>query len=245
MQTLKSLIDAHERITVFTGAGISTESGIPDFRSPGGVWTQYQTIEFEDFMASEEMRRESWRRKMGLDKVLQKSKPNRGHRAIAELVRRGKAYCIITQNIDNLHEDSGVGAEQIIELHGNSTYASCLDCKKRFELTPIFEAFGQDETLPVCDACGGIVKTATISFGQSMPEHEMDRAQEAALQCDLFIAIGSSLVVYPAADFPVMAQQNGATLIILNREATPLDSYATLVVNEEIGLALGVAVGVE
>lgn len=245
MQTLKSLIDTHERITVFTGAGISTESGIPDFRSPGGVWTRYQPIAFEDFMASEEMRRESWRRKMGLDKVLQKSKPNRGHHAIAELVRRGKVFSIITQNIDNLHEDSGVDAEQIIELHGNSTYASCLDCKKRFELAPIFEAFGQDETLPVCDACGGIVKTATISFGQSMPEHEMDRAQEATLQCDLFISIGSSLVVYPAAGFPVMAQQNGAKLVILNREATPLDSYAALLVNEEIGAALGDAVGVE
>ncbi len=245
MQTLKSLIDAHERITVFTGAGISTESGIPDFRSPGGVWTKYQPIEFADFMASEEMRRESWRRKMGLDQVIQKSKPNRGHRAIAELVERGKVFSVITQNIDNLHEDSGIDAEQIIELHGNSTYASCLNCKKRFELAPIFEAFRQDETLPVCDACGGVVKTATISFGQSMPEHEMDRAREATLRCDLFIAIGSSLVVYPAADFPVMAQQNGAKLIILNREATPLDSYAALLVNEEIGPALGDAVGVE
>ena len=208
------------------------------------VWTKYRPIEFEDFMASEEMRRESWRRKMGLDEVIQKSKPNRGHHAIAELVRRRKVLSVITQNIDNLHADSGVDAERIIELHGNSTYASCLDCKKRFELTPIFEAFGRDETLPVCDVCGGIVKTATISFGQSMPEHEMDRAQEATLQCDLFIAIGSSLVVYPAAGFPMIAQQNGAKLVILNREATTLDSYADLVVNEEIGAALGDAVGV-
>lgn len=242
---LRDLFEMHERCVIFTGAGISTESGIPDFRSPGGVWTKYQPIDFSDFIASEEMRKESWRRKLASDKVIGRSKPNRGHRAVAELIQRGLVTHIITQNIDNLHQNSGVPEDRIIELHGNATYASCLSCGTRRELAPIFEEFEQDETLPTCASCGGIVKTATISFGQAMPEEEMARAEEATLGCDLFLAIGSSLVVYPAAGFPVIAKENGATLVILNRDPTGLDVHADLVLNEEIGPTLGGAVGVE
>lgn len=242
---LRETIDGAKRVVVFTGAGISTESGIPDFRSPGGLWTKYQPIQFQDFMASPEMRRESWRRKFAMDSVMLTAEPNRGHRAVEKLVRQGKVTSVITQNVDGLHQASGVPDTQVIELHGNSTYAKCLDCGQRHELDDIKRTFTDGEALPVCTACGSeYVKTATISFGQAMPEAEMARAQDAVLACDLLIAIGSSLVVYPAAGFPIMAKQNGAGLIILNREPTDLDDYADLVLNEEIGPTLGDAVAV-
>ena len=245
IESLKELLDASKRAVVFTGAGISTESGIPDFRSPGGIWTKYQPIQFQDFVASEESRRESWRRRIAMTETFTASKPNRGHRAVAELVRRGTVSSVITQNIDGLHQDSGIPDEQIIELHGNVTYATCLDCAKRFELDAIYETFGVDETLPICDACDGIVKTATISFGQAMPEDEMVRAQEETLSCDLFMVMGSSLVVYPAAGFPMTAKQNGAKLVIINREPTEQDPMADLVLNSQIGETLGEAVGID
>ncbi len=242
---LRDMIEAAGSVVIFTGAGISTESGIPDFRSPGGLWTKYQPIDFRDFMASEEMRRESWRRKFAMDGTMNSAQPNRGHRAVERLVYRGKVSAVITQNIDGLHQASGIPDEQVIELHGNSTYAKCLTCGLRHELAPIKAAFVTDETIPVCTVCGSeYMKTATISFGQSMPEEQMARAQRETLACDLFIAIGSSLVVYPAAGFPVMAKQNGAGMVILNREATDLDGHADLVINGEIGPTLGDAAAV-
>ncbi len=239
MTTLETLLEECTRAVVFTGAGISTESGIPDFRSPGGIWSKFAPVYFQDFVASEEARREAWRRKMVVDRDMQEAKPNRGHRAVAELVRREKASCVITQNIDGLHQKSGIPEARIVELHGNSTYAACLDCGSRHELEPILEDFARDETLPVCGACGGIVKTATVSFGQAMPQAAMHRAEKETLECDLFIAIGSSLVVYPAAGFPVLAKRNGARLVIINREPTDLDGLADLVLNCEIGPTLG------
>jgi NAD-dependent deacetylase len=229
---------------VFTGAGISTESGIPDFRSPGGIWTRYQPIEFKDFLASEEVRRESWRRKIATDPTLRQAQPNRGHRAVASLVRDGRARSVITQNVDGLHQRSGIPESRVIELHGNATYAACLSCGLRHELEAIVAVFRRDETLPECRDCGGIVKSATISFGQPMPEEAMRRAQEETLLCDLFLVVGSSLVVYPAAGFPALAKRNGARLVILNRDHTDLDSIADLVLNREIGTTLGDAVGV-
>jgi len=232
---LRSMIDDSRRLVVFTGAGISTESGIPDFRSPGGLWTRYKPIDFRDFMADEEKRRESWRIKFATENIIAQALPNKGHLAIAELLRRGKLSCVITQNIDGLHQASGIPEEQVIELHGNSTYAICLTCRKRFNLDAIRAIFLPDETLPLCDTCGGIIKTATISFGQSMPEREMRLAEEQTLACDLFIAVGSSLVVFPAAGFPIMAKQNGARLVIVNRDPTEMDRYADLVINAEIG----------
>ncbi len=241
---LRDLIAAANRVVIFTGAGISTESGIPDFRSPGGIWTRYKPIYFDDFMSSEEARRETWRRKIETDKTMTVAEPNRGHLAVAALVNRGKATTVITQNIDGLHQRAGVPAEQVIELHGNSTYAKCLDCDTRMELKPILENFARDETMPECPSCGShLVKTATISFGQSMPEQEMRRAEIATHNCDMMIAIGSSLQVFPAAGFPIMAKKVGAKLTILNREPTDLDEFADLVVNDEIGPTLGAAVG--
>ncbi len=240
---LKDAINEARRAVVFTGAGISTESGIPDFRSPGGVWDRYRPIDFADFLSSEEARRESWRRKIQTDLTMTRATPNRGHRAVAALVLRGKVSTVITQNIDGLHQCSGIPDDRVIELHGNTTYAVCLDCKRRYELEPILDSFRLDETLPICTDCGGIVKTATISFGQSMPEEAMKRAEVETLSCDLFIVCGSSLVVYPAAGFPILAKQNGAFLAILNREPTDLDRIADLVIRAELGDVLGTAVG--
>jgi NAD-dependent deacetylase len=242
---LKRMLEASERVVVFTGAGISTESGIPDFRSPGGFWTRHQPIDFSDFIASKRMRRESWRRKMAADEAFSRAEPNRGHRAIARLVRQGKVRSVITQNIDGLHQRSGVPDERVIELHGNGTYAACLRCYRRYELAPIFAAFKTDEEPPVCADCGGLVKTATISFGQPMPVDAMRRAQMESESCDLFLAAGSSLVVYPAAGFPVLAKRNGARLVILNRDPTDLDEVADLVLHFEIGPTLGEVTGVD
>ena len=237
------MLAASRRAVVFTGAGISTESGIPDFRSPGGLWTKYQPIDFREFLSSEEARRETWRRKIAVDEAVAKAEPNRGHLAIARLVAQGKVSSVITQNIDGLHHRSGVPHEQVIELHGNGTYAACLDCAKRYELVDVFAAFKENEEPPVCD-CGGFIKSATISFGQPMPFEPMRRSQAETKSCDLFLAIGSSLVVYPAASFPAVAKQNGSRLVILNREPTDLDYLADLVLNLEIGPTLEAATAI-
>jgi NAD-dependent deacetylase len=241
---LARVIERARQAVVFTGAGISTESGIPDFRSPGGIWTKMAPIDFSDFLVSEEARRETWRRRFAADDTWRNACPNRGHRAVAELVRRGTAAAVITQNIDGLHQASGVPAEQVVELHGNSTYAQCLDCATRYEIAELRTAFERDGTAPICGACGGWVKTATISFGQGMPVKAMRRAEVETLAADLFIVAGSSLVVYPAAGFPELAKRNGATLVIVNREPTGLDAIADLVLNRAIGETLGEAVGV-
>ena len=244
IERLQEAIGSAKRIVACTGAGISTEAGIPDFRSPGGIWTKYQPIYFDDFMASEEMRRESWRRKFASDETMLKAEPNAGHRALAKLVEQGRMTSIITQNVDGLHQRSGVPASKIIELHGNATYASCLDCGQRHELAPIRKAFVGKGTLPLCEKCDGIVKTATISFGQAMPEIQMARAQDETMNCDLFIVLGSSLVVYPAAGFPRIAKRKGARLVIVNRDATDQDDDADLVIRAEIGPTMSKAVGV-
>ncbi len=243
IEKLRTMIDESERVVIFTGAGISTESGIPDFRSPGGVWDKHKPIEFSDFLASDESKRATWRRKFATEKLIDEAKPNLGHLAIAELVKRGKVTSVITQNIDGLHQKSGIPEEKIIELHGNSTYAICLDCRKRYELEEIRQIFEKDETLPYCTECKGVIKTATISFGQPMPIEEMKAAQIETLSCDLFIAIGSSLVVYPAAGFPELAKQNRSLLVIINRDPTNLGPIADLVLHTEIGPTLSAAVG--
>ena len=244
IERLHELIASAKRIVAFTGAGISTESGIPDFRSPGGIWTKYQPIYFDDFISSEEMRHEAWRRKFATDETMVKAEPNAGHRALAKLVEQGRMPAIITQNIDGLHQRSGVPESKIIELHGNATYATCLDCGQRYELAPIKKAFLGKGELPICIKCDGIVKTATISFGQAMPEIQMARAQDETMGCDLFIVLGSSLVVYPAAGFPKVAKRRGAKLVIVNREPTDQDESADLVIHGEIGPTLSRVVGV-
>lgn len=245
LDALRGLLDAARRVVVFTGAGISTESGIPDYRSAGtGLWNKIKPIEFQDFLRSEEKRRESWRRRFSSGGSWDDAKPNTGHFAVAKLVREGKVSAVITQNVDNLHQDSGVPDDAVIELHGNNRYARCLDCATRYELADLkaqFEALGNVQP---CSRCGGIVKTATISFGQPMPEDAMARAQAATNACDLFLVIGSSLVVYPAAGFPEYAKRRGAKLAIVNRDPTDLDALADLVLHAEIGPTLGYAVGV-
>ncbi len=240
---LRRMIEQARRIVCFTGAGISTESDIPDFRSPGGIWTKMRPIDFSEFLASDEARRESWRRRFATDATMRKAEPNRGHRAVATLMNRGKASAVITQNIDGLHQASGVSAVRVIELHGNTTYAHCLDCAQRYEIEHIRLEFERTGEAPCCVSCGGYVKTATVSFGQAMPPAAMIRAEEETLACDLFIAIVSSLVVYPAAGFPELAARNGMPLVIVNREPTGLDPYADLVLHREIGVTLGEAVG--
>jgi NAD-dependent deacetylase len=237
---LVSLLADAQNAVVFTGAGISTESGIPDFRSPGGIWDQMKPIDFDDFLRSAAMRHEAWRRRFATQDMFADAKPNDGHKAVTELVRRGKVPCVITQNIDNLHQDSGVPADKIIELHGNTTYATCLDCAKRYEIPLLRDFYEKDGEVPDCP-CGGYIKAATISFGQAMPEEAMQRAAKATLDCDLFLVLGSSLVVYPAAGFPLMAKRNVAKLVILNRSPTDQDDYADLVIREGIGATLSAA----
>src|SRR5881227_2938455 len=166
---LARLIDVARRAVVFTGAGISTESGIPDFRSPDGIWTQMAPIYFDDFLASEEARRETWRRRFAMQDTFGAAEPNRGHRAVDALVRRGKVSAVITQNIDGLHQTSGIPPDKVIELHGNTTYATCLDCGERYEIADLRATFERDGTVPPCDKCLGHVNTATVSFGQAMP----------------------------------------------------------------------------
>jgi len=234
---LRDLVDEADVILPFTGAGISTECGIPDFRSPGGLWTKYQPIPFDQFMASSAMRNESWRRRFAMETQFSTARPGRGHVALASLHRRGKIPAVVTQNIDNLHQASGFAADKVVELHGNTTYATCLDCAKRHELAWVKERFEADGRAPEC-TCGGYVKTATVSFGQAMPEAAMRRAEALSASCNLFLAIGSSLVVWPAAGFPLLAKRSCARLVILNRDPTDFDDIADLVIRADIGQTL-------
>jgi len=231
----------HEAGTVvpFTGAGISTECGIPDFRSPGGLWTKNKPIMFDEFLASQEARNESWRRRFAMEDCFRAARPGRGHLALASLYRSGKAPGVVTQNIDNLHQASGIKPADVIELHGNTTYAHCLDCSTRYELDWVQSKMDAGNgCAPDCPDCGGFIKTATISFGQAMPDAAMQRASDLTQACDLFLAIGSSLSVMPAAGFPLLAKRHGARLVIINREPTEFDAIADLVVRQDIGTVL-------
>jgi NAD-dependent deacetylase len=243
VERLGDMIAEASVIVPFTGAGISTECGIPDFRSPGGIWTKNRPIDFSEFVASQDARDESWRRRFAMEPTFAAAKPGRGHRALASLYKSGKTPAIITQNIDNLHQASGFKADDVIELHGNTTYARCIGCGKSYDLKWVKARFDEGGRAPDCTDCEEPVKTATISFGQAMPEGEMHRATELAQECDLFLAIGSSLVVWPAAGFPLMAKRNGAKLVIINREPTEQDDYADLVLRYDIGETLGPFVG--
>jgi NAD-dependent deacetylase len=232
---LAELIGASRRAVIFTGAGMSTESGIPDFRSPGGVWSRMKPIQFQDFVADADMRREAWNRAFSGVAGWVGAEPNAGHYAVARLVARGKVSSVITQNVDNLHRASGIPAGKVLELHGNASYATCLDCGLRHELEVLKQSFLGTGEIPTCRDCGGLVKVATISFGQPMPADVMRQAEIETLACDLFIVLGSSLVVFPAAGFPVMARRNGAKLVIVNRDPTDMDDLADLVLRTEIG----------
>ncbi len=232
------MVEAARRPLAFTGAGVSTESGVPDFRSPGSPWMRNKPIPFDAFVGSAAARAEAWRRKFAMDDSFAGAKPGIAHEALAHLVASGRMPGVITQNIDGLHQASGIEADKLVELHGNGTYAACLDCGRRHELGPIRAVFEATGSAPGCDACGGLVKSATISFGQPMPQAELRRARELSEDADLFLAIGSSLVVYPAATLPLIAKRAGARLVIVNREPTDFDAVADLVVRAEIGQAL-------
>lgn len=240
--TLQDMIQDARIVAGFTGAGISTESGIPDFRSPDSPWMRNKPVPFELFLHSAEARREAWRRKFAMDDLYRDARPSVGHLGFASLVAAGRMPAVITQNIDGLHQASGLTADQVIELHGNGTYARCLACGRRHELEWVRRCFDTDGEPPDCRICGGILKPATVSFGQAMPEEAMRRAQRLTASCDVFLVAGSSLIVYPAAAFPAFAKENGARLVIVNREPTPLDEAADLVIHAEIGSVFSVFV---
>jgi len=237
---ISDMIVESDRIVVFTGAGISTESGLSDFRSPGGIWDRFDPNElnFQSFLASEASRERYWAFYKELWPTMVEAEPNAGHYAIAELYRLGKLECVITQNIDGLHQKSGIPQEKVIELHGTMQWVICLECGKKYPREPIQSRLEAGEKVPRCDACGGIIKPATISFGQAMPEWETQQAQKMAAACDLFLVAGSSLVVYPAAQMPLIAKDNGARLVIINLTPTPHDRYADIVINRKAGEVL-------
>ena len=242
IEELARLVKRASRAVAFTGAGLSTECGIPDFRSPGGFWTRHRPIEFSAFLKSEDTRLEAWRRFFAISAEIGRAAPGRGHRAIADLVELGHVACVITQNIDDLHHRSGLPCSRVIEIHGNGTHAACLACETRHELDWAQALIDSTSRAPSCTSCGGVVKPATISFGQAMPEQKMADAKAATLDADVFIAIGSSLQVLPAAGLPVMAKQNRATLVIINREPTGLDGLADLLICGDAGEVLSIVV---
>jgi NAD-dependent deacetylase len=240
IDSVADIIIKSKKLVVFTGAGISTESGVSDFRSPGGIWDRFDPSElnFQSFMASEAGREKYWQFSKVLWPEIANAKPNPGHYAIAELHRLGKLDCVITQNIDGLHQKSGVPEEKVIELHGTLKWVICLECGLRYPREEIQARLDSGIKVPRCDSCGGITKPATISFGQPMPERETRQAEIKATTCDLFLVAGSSLVVYPAAQMPLIAKDNGAKLVIINLTPTPHDSYADIVINEKTGPVL-------
>ncbi|NVK34566.1 MAG: NAD-dependent deacetylase [Rhodobacteraceae bacterium] len=233
-EILADIFSAYETgIVAFTGAGISTESGVPDFRSPGGLWSQMQPIEYSEFLASEESRMIDWKRRFEMKRLFDEARPNAAHDYLARLAQKGAMRNLITQNVDGLHQRSGVSDDVLVELHGNSTYATCLDCDERAELDACLADVDQGVS-PRCKRCSGLLKAAVVSFGQQMPEEAMAKSVTAAEHARLFIVIGSSLVVHPAAQLPVLAARSGAEFVLLNREETPLDRFAEVIIRAPI-----------
>ncbi|MBI5604987.1 MAG: Sir2 family NAD-dependent protein deacetylase [Deltaproteobacteria bacterium] len=235
-QAAQWIIDS-KKLIVFVGAGLSTESGIPDFRSPGGIWDRYnpEDFYFQNFVACEQSRQKYWQMATEMYATIREAQPNPAHLAIAELERLGRLDRVITQNIDGLHFKAGNSPEKVIELHGTALFVYCLSCKKKYDRDEIQGRLQKGIKVPYCDDCGGILKPATISFGQSMPEKETQEAFERAALADLFMVIGSSLAVQPAASLPQTAKRNKARLVIVNRDSTPLDGIADLVIHGQAG----------
>jgi NAD-dependent deacetylase len=230
------LATAERPSIAFTGAGISTESGVPDFRSPGGVWAKNQPVLYDDFLASAESRHEYWRQKCEAHTDMAHAAPNVGHRTLADWEQSGRITAVITQNIDGLHQLAG--SRKVLELHGTARQVACLDCDLRLETDPLVEEFLRTDRVPPCPKCGGRLKHATVSFGQSLPTDVIDEAAELSRTAGVYLAIGSSLVVHPAAGLPELAKRSGARLVIINRDPTPLDSIADAVIRESIGHVL-------
>jgi NAD-dependent deacetylase len=232
------LMQQAQRIVALTGAGISTESGIPDFRSPDSVWRENPPVSYRDFLQSAEARQKYWQTRKGLSGQVADAQPNTAHKALAELERRNVLSGIITQNFDGLHQDAGHSAEQVVELHGTSRYAACTLCEARSSMQKLQQRIDEGESDPRCALCGGFLKSATILFGQRVPEAELTRAKEMALHCDLFLVIGSSLKVTPASTLPRLALQRNVPLIIINLQQTTLDPYADVAIHEKVGSVL-------
>jgi NAD-dependent deacetylase len=235
LEQFSARMRSHRNTVFFTGAGISTESGVPDFRSPGGVWTRYQPVYFQDFLSSEAARIQHWRLKKATYELFKTVKPNIAHYAIRDFEQRGQLLGLITQNIDGLHKLAGVSDERLVELHGTDRLVTCLKCDKRFAPADVYESLAEEFSPPTCDACDGFLKSANISFGQQMPAEPMHRAQIWTEAADVFIVVGSSLQVQPPAYFTVIAKRNGALLAIVNRDETPLDDLADYVYRGGIG----------
>jgi len=235
-QQIAEWLDRAQSVVAFTGAGISTESGIPDFRSPGGIWSRSQPVMYQDFLNSAEARREYWRQKSAAHADFAAAEPNDGHRVLARWESQGRLDAVITQNIDGLHQVAG--GRKVLELHGTARRVDCLDCPAEYDPGPLVEAFLNTGDVPVCGECGGRLKHATISFGQSLPPEVLQEAIELTRGCDLFLAMGSSLVVEPAASLPRLAHQSGAKLVIINREKTERDDQADAIVHAGIGATL-------
>jgi NAD-dependent deacetylase len=242
VRALANIVGAAQRILVFTGAGVSTESGIPDFRSPGGVWDRYPVVYYDEFLNDPEAQRRYWLRSRETYPVVAAAAPNPAHEAIVTLERQGKLLLVVTQNIDGLHQRAGLAPERVVELHGNGQWVVCIDCDARTPREAIQAELIAGTEVPHCARCGGLLKSATISFGQSLPVEALQAAERAARQCDLCLMIGSSLVVYPAANIPIIAAQNGARLAIVNATPTPLDAIAQVVIREKAGTVLPAAV---
>jgi NAD-dependent deacetylase len=235
-QVAEGILNA-KKVVVFVGAGLSTESGIPDFRSPGGVWDKYdpEDFYFQNFISKKEAREKYWQMATEMYESMKDALPNAGHVAIADLERLGKLDCLITQNIDGLHFKAGNSEEKVLELHGTAMHVACLSCHKRYEREGVQDRIARGDSAPCCDVCGGLLKPATISFGQSMPERETAEAYRRSETCDLFMVIGSSLVVQPAAHMPVIAKRGGAKLVIINRDDTACDDIADILVRGPAG----------
>jgi NAD-dependent deacetylase len=237
IETVAEWISRAKSIVVFVGAGMSTESGIPDFRSPGGVWDKYdpEDFDFGRFLTNEKSRQTYWQMATEMYDAMRDAEPNAGHLAIAEMERMGKLDCLITQNIDGLHYKAGNSETKVLELHGTAMHVTCLSCHMRYDREPVQARIAKGEKAPVCLSCGGLLKPATISFGQAMPQHETAEAYRRSELSDLFIVVGSSLVVHPAASMPVVAKRSGAKLVIINRDETACDTIADLVIHGQAG----------
>jgi NAD-dependent deacetylase len=231
-----ALIKTADRVGAFSGAGISTESGISDFRSPGGIWERFRMVTYDEFLSDRSLRKGYWRMKGELFKELSAARPNEAHIALAKLEGMGKLGFVITQNIDGLHQDGG--SKRVIEIHGTNRQAVCVSCGKRWPIEEVHARLDEADYEPLCDKCGGFVKPATISFGQSMPEREMSDACHLAVNCDVFLMIGSSLQVEPAASIPREAHRAGAKLLFINQTETRLDNLASIVFRENAGKVL-------
>jgi NAD-dependent deacetylase len=237
IQQLAEWIDHSSYLVIFTGAGVSTESGISDFRSPGGIWERFDVNEFtyQKYLASEENRKQSWALSKETWPVINQALPNQGHQAIADLFAMGKAKVVITQNIDDLHQKSGIPPEKVIELHGTSKFVYCIECRNRYTREEIQGWLEGSSAVPECEKCGGILKSGTIAFGEPMPVKEVEMAEDYVMNADLLIVVGSSLVVYPAAQLPITAKRHGAKLVIVNMSTTPHDAYADLTIHGKAG----------